>query len=205
MTTSSQRNWAVFVGAIAATVVISYAYLSAAGVDDGTVRATLRWSARAAYLALLLAFVARPLQQLFKTPFTTWLLRHRRLIGVAFAGIHTAHLGLIYYRAHTNEEFVVSPTANHFGVLVYVVILVMFATSFDATTKLLGRRNWKILHKVGLFGLFVAFVDAVLPKTLDYRAEAVPYFLTALALTALLLRAVNAILINRSKAQPGEP
>ena len=186
--TSRQRNWVVFFGAISASTIFSFAYLNAAGISEDNALTTLRWSARAAYLTLLLVFVARPLQQIMATPVTKGLLRHRRLIGVAFAGLYTAHMGLIFYRARISDEFVLSATENNFGVLVYVVILVMFATSFDSTAKMLGRRNWKILHKVGLFGLFAAFVEAVRPYSLDFRAEAIFYFLTALAVIALLIR-----------------
>ena len=205
MLTSNQRNWAVFFAAIAVTVALSLAYVGVVGLREESVRALLRWSARAAFLVLLLVFVARPLQQLFRTPFTARILRNRRLLGITFAGIHTAHLGLIFYRASFSDDFEFRIADNLTGMLVYIVMLLMFATSFDATTRMLGRRQWNMLHKLGLYVLFIAFVDAVRPHSLDISTHTTSYLLTALAFFALLLRAVNAILLNRSKAQRSEP
>jgi sulfoxide reductase heme-binding subunit YedZ len=88
--------------------------------------------------------------------------------------------------------------------LVYLLIFAMFATSFNSTTRWLGPRNWKILHTLGLYVIFIAFAQREIPRSLE-TAVAANWTLTALALTALLLRAVNAILINRSKAQQSEP
>ena len=103
--TSNQRNWLIFLSAFAATALASIAFLSAVGVNDENSRIALRLSARIAFVILLVVFVARPLQQLFTTPFTAKLLRNRRLFGVAFAGIHTAHLGLIFHHLRVVPDF----------------------------------------------------------------------------------------------------
>jgi DMSO/TMAO reductase YedYZ heme-binding membrane subunit len=163
------------------------AYLAAAGMTEENILSVLRWSARAAFLLLMLVFVARPLQHLLKKPWTAKLLRNRRLIGIAFAGLHTAHLGFILLRGRISEDFVFDPTENLAGTLVYTVILAMLVTSWDSTTRLLGRRNWKILHTVGLYVLFVAFTDAVRPYSLASAAP-INWLLLAIAVSALLIR-----------------
>jgi len=162
--TNKQRNWRTFFGAIAATSLVCGGYLAIAGTSDEYLRIVLRLSARAALLVLLLVFVARPLQQLFHTAQTARLLRNRRLLGIAFAGIHTAHLGFILLRARLIQDFEFSPAANLPGMLAYVVILLMFASSFDSTTRLLGPRYWRLLHKSGLYVLFAAFTQTQLPE-----------------------------------------
>lgn len=149
----------------------------------------LRLTARLAFVVFLLVFVARPLQQLFATKFTAKLLRRRRLLGVAFAAVHSAHLGLIFYRVHVSDEFVLSYSANTLGALVYLLIFAMFATSFDSTTRMLGPRNWKILHTFGLFVIFIAFAQREVPRSLETAVEA-NWILTGLALVAVLLRAL---------------
>ena len=82
--TSNQRNWAVFFAAVGLTAISSAAYLSIAGINDESIRVCLRLSARIAFLVLLVIFIARPLQQIFTAPATAYLLKNRRLLGVAF-------------------------------------------------------------------------------------------------------------------------
>ncbi len=188
--TSSQRNWTVFFAVFAASTLASAAFLYNVGVSEDNVRVLLRLTARIAFVILLIVFVARPLQQLFANKFTARLLRRRRLFGVAFAAVHTVHLGLIFYRVHISDDFALSYAANTFGALVYLIIFAMFATSFDSTTRMLGPRNWKILHTTGLYVIFIAFAQRELPRSLDTAVEA-NWILTALAFAALLLRVLQ--------------
>lgn len=184
---SNARNWSVFFGAIAVTGLASVAFLALTGVNDDNLLVALRVSARAAFIVLLLVFVTRPLQQMFRTAFTARLLRNRRLFGIAFAGIHTAHLGLIIYRARVIETFEFTPADNLPGAFTYAVILLMFVTSFNAAAKRLGPRNWRILHKVGLYWLFIAFTQTQLPESLDHL-DGVNWALLALIAAALIVR-----------------
>ena len=175
-------------------------YLSLAGSNDETILVTLRASARLAFVMLLIVFVARPLHQMFRTPLTATLLRNRRLLGIAFAGIHTAHLGLIIYRARLVESFDFTVGANLPGTVSYIVILVMFLTSFDATAKMLGPKSWRLLHKVGLYWLFVAFTQTQLPDSLDRldQLDHVNWLLLVLIAAALIVR-LTAYLAKRQR------
>lgn len=184
-------------------MLASFALLNAAGFTVENIQVLLRLTARTSFVILLFVFVARPLHQFFKTQSTSRLLRRRRLLGIAFAGMHTAHLLLIFYRLHSSEDFELV-ARNLPGAFVYLVIFAMFVTSFDSTTRWLGRKNWKILHTVGLWVIFVAFAQREIPRSLE-TAESANWILTTLALAALLLRTVNAMLIKRSKAQRSEP
>ena len=195
--TSNQKNWSVFLGAIIFSSLAYAAYLSVAGFTEANVLAVLRWSARAAFLLLIVVFVARPLQQLLRKPWTAKLLRNRRLIGIAFAGVHTAHLGFIIYRGQISDEFIFNPGENIPGGLVYLVILAMLVTSWNTTARLLGQRNWKTLHTIGLYVLFVAFTNAVRPETLE-SATPINWLLLATAIAALLIRLLA--LANRRRS-----
>jgi len=194
--TSNQRNWAVFLGAIAATALACSAYLAVAGVNDENLRIVLRVSGRIAFIVLLVVFVARPLQQMFRTPLTAQLLRNRRLLGIAFAGIHTAHLGVIMYRAQVIPDFEFSPAANLSGVLAYTLILLLFVTSFDATSRWLGPRRWRILHRGGLYILVAAFTQSQLPDSLQDLAD-VNWLLLMLVAIAFVIR-LTAYLARRN-------
>jgi DMSO/TMAO reductase YedYZ heme-binding membrane subunit len=199
--TSNQRNWAVFVTSTGLIGILAAAYLAVAGVSDDSVRLTLRFSARIAFLVLLVIFVARPIRQMFATPATAKLLKHRRLLGIAFSGIHTAHLGLIFYRARMIPDFNLNISESLLGGLTYVVIYLMFLTSFDATARALGSRNWRVLHKVGLYWVFVAFVPTLLPESRDQLAGA-NGLIILLTAVAIVIRLTAFLANRRSKARP---
>lgn len=185
---SSLKNWSVFVATFGAGVLASFAFLNAVGTDEENVREVLRLTARASFVIFLVAFVARPAHQVFVTHFTSRLLRRRRLIGIAFAGMHTAHLLFIFYRVQISEDFALV-ASNIPGAFVYLLIYALFATSFNSTTRMLGPRRWKILHSLGIWVIFIAFTQREIPRSLE-TAESANWILTALAVTALLLRAL---------------
>jgi DMSO/TMAO reductase YedYZ heme-binding membrane subunit len=194
--TINQRTAASFLGATVLTCVASATYLLTAGIDDESITLALRISGRVAFAVLILAFVARPLQQLLKSPWTARLLRKRRQIGVAFAGIHTAHLGLILMRANHVPEF--DDVFRLTGATVYVFIYAMLITSFTGPARAIGPKAWKALHKLGIFVLFGAFLLTQLPKSID-ELEVVNGLLIAMAIVALLLRIVA--YLNRRRPQ----
>lgn len=185
--TNNTRNWTVFAGCIAATLAVAAAYLATAGNNDDNIRRMLRLTADAAFIVLLLVFVARPLRQLVATPLTRALLGNRRLLGIAFAAVHSAHLLLILYRHGRGGDFEFRVVESLPGGLVYLLILLMFATSFDRSARALGPRNWRFLHKTGLYVIFAAFVQAVLPRNSE-EIVSVYGALTALAAAAAAIR-----------------
>ena len=196
---SNLRNWSVFVGAMILTGSTSLVYIHFASSGDGAIRQALRSSAHAAFLLLLLVFVARPLRQMVRTPLTLSLLKNRRLLGIAFAGIHTAHLGLLVLRDRQVADFDFVPLQNIPGALVYVAIFLMFLTSFDSTARALGPRHWKLLHKVGLYWIFVAFLPTLLPETRE-QLLGPNGVLVLLAAIAIVIR-LTAFLAIRAQRQ----
>ena len=185
--TSNQRNSSVFLAAAGFVGVVSVLYLNAVGVSDDSLGLLLRASARLALVVLLIVFVARPLRQMFATPATTSLLQNRRLLGITFAGIHTAHLGLLIFKANRLPGFSLDIAANYLGVFTYAVILALLITSYDGPARALGARRWKILHKVGLYWIFVAFAQTQLPQSLD-QLDGTNWWLLALITIALVIR-----------------
>ncbi len=198
--TSNQRNTAVLLGSSGVTVFLSIAWLGIAGVSDDSISLLLRLSARVAFVLLLIVFVARPLSLLFKSPGTAKLLRNRRLVGIAFAGVHIAHFGLLVYKHNVAPDFALEIGANHLGVLTYIVIFAMLVTSWDRTARAIGPKAWKVLHKAGLYVLFGAFANTQLPRSLD-DLENANWWLLALIAIALIIR-LTAFFVRRAKAQP---
>ena len=195
---SNQRTWVVFLGAVAITAAVAGLYFAAAGIDAESMRVALRSSAHASFIVLLVVFVARPLRQMLQTPLTAALLRNRRLLGVAFAGIHTAHLGLILLQARWIEEYTFSIVENALGGLIYLLIFLLFATSFDRTARALGPGNWRILHKIGLYAIFGASLQTIVPDSRE-QVLGINGALTLLAAAALIIR-LTAFLAKRRRA-----
>ncbi|MEC7956327.1 MAG: hypothetical protein VX158_03810 [Pseudomonadota bacterium] len=69
----------------------------------------LRVSARLAFAALLIAYIARPWRQ--HTGGGRWLLRHRRYFGLAAALTHTVHFGYIVALFMLTDEVLEVTTA----------------------------------------------------------------------------------------------
>jgi len=199
--TSNQRNWVVFAAAAGLTGIGSYFYLSVAGDNDDNIRLLLRISARTAFLLLLAVFIARPLRQLIRTTGTLALLKNRRLLGISFAGVHTAHLALIIYRINQVPAFEFDWLARLPGIATYLMMYVMFVTSFDRPARAIGSKRWKVVHKIGLYWLFIAFAQRELPRSFD-DVDLVFWWLTALIAAAVIIRLTAFLAKNRIKEQP---
>lgn len=201
-TGSGQRNWLVFGTAAFVTAAPALGYLAATDLADAAIVVALRASAQAAFFVLLLVFVARPLRQLRATPLTLALLRQRRLLGVAFTGIQATHLGLIVLRGRLSPDFGFAVAEIVPGGLVYLMILLMFVTSFDTPRRALGPGRWRALHKIGLYVVFAAFLPTLVPES---RVELLgpDGALVSLAVAAIGIRVVAYVKRRRPVADAG--
>jgi len=201
--TSNRRTATTFFVAMVLTCLAAAAYLLTTGITDDSISLALRISGRFAFLILIVAFAARPLQQLVKAPWTAKLLRNRRQLGVAFAGIHIAHFGLILMRINHVPEFGAGSPFSLSGAFTYVVILAMLITSFSGPARAIGPKAWKVLHKLGIFFLVAAFLRTQLPSTMA-DLELANGLLIVLATAALIVR-VSAFVANRRNAPTRQP
>ncbi|MDJ0906188.1 MAG: ferric reductase-like transmembrane domain-containing protein [Woeseiaceae bacterium] len=185
--TTDQRTartylYAIMLTGFAATGLYGVGGFSLEGLDSA-----LRSTGRVAFLVLITAFAARPLQDLLRKPWTAKLLRNRRQLGVAFAGIHTGHLVFILYKVYLLPDLALVDIISHSGIVVYGFILAMLVTSFQGPARAIGPTAWKVLHKLGLYVLFVAFLVSQVPRTLD-ALELINAILIGLALLAIAAR-----------------
>ena len=176
-----------FLAATALTVVGCALYLYTAGNNDDNIRLLLRLTARISFVLVLAIFVARPLRDLFKPPFTRSLLKNRPLMGVTFAGIHTGHLIVLIYRGQTNPDFDFTIAANLIGVLLYLVIFAMLITTFSGPRLAIGPKAWKILHKTGLYFISFGFMQTQLPRAINDWSN-VNWWLMSMIIGALVIR-----------------
>ncbi len=158
--------------------VLSYLYVAGSDVDQ--MKLTLQLSAWTALLIYVAIFIARPVSQLVKSPFSSRLLRNRRYFGIALAAVMTIHLALLLT---VNEQ-----AFNIGGALVFGLMFLMLFTSFDGAAARIGPSNWRILHKVGLYALGTAYASAIGREFLQAPLDPVYLGLTVLMLAAIVIR-----------------
>lgn len=189
MSRNDRQNWLVFAALFALTGGLAALWLAGGELDDERIRASMRYSAQFAFALYLVVLVARPLQQLLRKDWTATLLRNRRLVGVSFVAVMSAHLGLIvfYFSSQPDLEFGLPAL----GASAYAIFYLMLITSFDRPRKALGPKAWKMLHRTGLvvagfvFGLPSSLEDLSDP---DYLKYGIPFAIAILIRTTAWLR-----------------
>ena len=115
-----------------------------------TVRFSVPW--------LCLAFVASSLHVVFPSVFSRWLLRNRKIIGLCFALAMAWQLFFIlwvvgiYTQYCMQEVFVLSDAIE--GTVGYLFLIAMVLTSFKFGRSRLSPKQWKFLHKCGIYYLW---------------------------------------------------
>lgn len=147
----------------------------------------LRITAWLSFSFFLVAYVARPLTQLFDAGWRRQLgeyaVAQRRYFGLGAAFIHTVHFGYVVV-------FLLSPGGGAelltvvFGGAAFVLLWAMAITSNRRAMLALGPR-WKLLHRVGMHYLWFIFTFTLFGRV---GLSLVSSLLFALALFAALLR-----------------
>jgi sulfoxide reductase heme-binding subunit YedZ len=153
------EGWILVLWAALGIGVMVGAIFAASGAADlDTVKRGLRATARTSVALFLVTFAASSLRRLWPNRATGWLLRNRRYLGDSFAVSHFVHLGLIASLAHfTPERFTGNPLGLLPGFTAYLFLAAMTATSFDRTTRWLGKVWWRRLHLAGSWWIWVVF------------------------------------------------
>lgn len=175
-----QKNLATFGLAALLTGGPVLAWLTIAGSGEDNLRQVLRLSAWLAVLVYLLVFIARPLQQLSVSAFSKTLLANRRYVGIALAAVMTIHLVLLLV---VNGLVLKVP-----GIIAYLLLYLMLFTSFDSARARLGARNWRMLHRTGLYVLGIAYLGTVGGAFIKAPLNPVYLTLTTLMVAALAIR-----------------
>ena len=124
-----------------------------------------RYSAHLAFAFLIVAFSASTLKRVSNNALSTYLMRHRRQVGLGFATAHFAHLTALSLYLTGLEGFSVdaSTAVAGFG---YVVLLALTLTSNDWSVKQMGPVAWRRLHTTGINTLMLYFFVAFSAKLL---------------------------------------
>lgn len=154
------NGWPLFwliVAPLSVVMVGAMARLDMASAEG--VSAMIRYSVRCAVPLLYLAFSASSLVVLKPAAITRWLLRNRRIIGLCFAAamawqaLFIVWLVTLHREYYLAEVYVLRDVIE--GLAGYGLLLAMTLTSFHFGRRLLSAGQWKLLHKVGIYTLWM--------------------------------------------------
>jgi sulfoxide reductase heme-binding subunit YedZ len=146
----------------------------------------IRLSVQLASPWIFLAFLARPLVELYPGSFSKWLLRNRRYLGLSFAvgfawqAVFIAVLLALYpdyywQVLHNTADLVLR-------MLSYLLLLALTVTSFYPVRRAMRPNSWRALHLVGIWyfwaAIWVSYVGVLLIG--DTRIIAIVYVIAGL-------------------------
>ena len=161
----------------------------------------IRLSVQLASLWIFLAFVARPLVQLYPGSFSKWLLCNRRYIGLSFAAGFAWQAVFIAVLLALYPDYywqVLHNTADLIlRMLSYLLLLALTVTSFFPVRRAMRPKDWRVLHLVGVWyfwaAIWVSYAEGLLSG--DTRIIAFVYVVAGLVVLTVRLAAY---LKNRS-------
>lgn len=154
------EGWLLLRTLILVVTASSLATLTIYPFDVSAVRAVIRVTARTSLLLFLAAFLASALHSMRSSRFTAWLRRNRRQLGLGFAYSHFVHaIAIIAFWQLDPVTFLAGRTPGSYipGALGYAFIVAMAITSFDWTARTVGPRAWTLIHRIGVWYVFIQF------------------------------------------------
>jgi len=157
------------------TFLLAAWIMSEHGSGEIGTREALRGTARLAFVPFVLAFIARPLNDLHPSGLSAWLLANRKTIGVCFGFCLSTHLGLILWlhylsapdipEAVTVADFVIGGPG-------LFLVFVMLVTSMDGVHAAIGDRWWRGIHTFGQYFVWFIFLACLVES---YGRKSPPY------------------------------
>ncbi|MDR6833088.1 MULTISPECIES: hypothetical protein [unclassified Sphingopyxis] len=164
-TTATEKGWAegwgLFWTLTWVLAAMSLGFLFVIGWDTDGYRMVIRATARTSLVLFLAAFAASAAFKLWPGPFTRWLRRNRRQLGLGFAISHFIHALVIIALWQTDPAtfwVLTNPKSIVTGGTAYLFIALLAATSFDRMVKALGPKAWGRLHWWGVWIVALSFI-----------------------------------------------
>ncbi len=182
---------------LATSGLSAYFFLLGSFSEDSALLFT-RYTARLSFFLFLPVFALSAWHRFFPSRASRLLMRHRRQLGLAFAFAHGVHLlGIVLFFKASETWFTADDIA---AIVIYVLIGLMAITSNTLSLQRLGG-TWKILHKVGLYGVFVGFFVTYLGRVQGYSAsQLAPSLMDPFAIYVVLSVLVSAAWLLRIAA-----
>jgi len=188
----SLNGWPLFgvIAGLSFAIILAGLAITGTSTPEATVD-MIRLSVQLASPWIYLAFVATALGQLFPSSFSSWLLRNRRYVGLAFAagfGWQAVFIAVLlalhgdYYATvlHDTAEFITR-------MLSYALLMALTVTSFFPVRRAMDPKHWRLLHRVGIWyfwaAIWVSYAETVMVG--DTRLIAIVYTITGLLVLAV--------------------
>jgi DMSO/TMAO reductase YedYZ heme-binding membrane subunit len=139
-------------------IVIVIAMIGADMSTGAGVSTMIGFSVRLAVPFIFLVVAISSVQTLFPGPFSMWLLRNRKYIGMCFAVVMAWQGLFIFIMSYFFREYYFADV--YFfrdeleGSIGYIFLPAMVVTSFEFGRKHLSPKQWKLLHKSGIYFLW---------------------------------------------------
>ena len=122
------------------------------------VSSMIQFSVQLAVPWLFIAFFASSCAIVFPGKFTRWILRNRRIFGLCFAAGMAWQLLFILWLVVGHFDYYMEEAYDYLSLVEqvpgYIVLLAMTITSFRFGRSKLSTRQWKFLHKGGIYFLW---------------------------------------------------
>lgn len=127
-------------------------------IDAPAVSSLIQLSVRCAVPLLYIVFAASSVQVLWPGPYSLWLARNRKYLGLCFAAamawqaFFILWLVIAYTDYYVNEVYVLRDAIE--GVVGYSFLIAMTVTTFMPVRRRMSPQSWKWLHKIGIYYLW---------------------------------------------------
>ena len=153
------NSWGLFALVVIPMSIAAATAMTRVDLSSGLgVSAMIQFTVRLAVPWLFIAFAASSFAVVFPGSFSRWLLRNRRIIGLCFAAGMAWQLFFILWMVIGFWDYYLAVDYNYFDLAEqvpgYLVLIAMTVTSFPFGRSKLSARQWKILHKGGLYFLW---------------------------------------------------
>lgn len=155
-------HWALVRAILLGAFVLFTGFILIYGFNEEGWRLCIRWSVRISVTCFILAFMARGLHSWLKNSFSFWILMNRRHLGITFAIMHLFHLfSLAILQWAFHPVFTLAKkTSLIAGGLAYAFIVLMLLTSFQSISKYLTKMQWRLLHTMGGYWIWMIFFNS---------------------------------------------
>lgn len=154
------NNWGLF-----RLIVLPISFWVAAALmqidttDPAQISGMIALSVRLAVPWLFLAFAASSLIILFPGgPTTRWIARNRRIIGLCFAAGMAWQLFFIMWLVTGFFDYYMEEAYSYYDLAEqipgYIILIAMTITSFRFGRRMISGRQWRFLHKGGIYFLW---------------------------------------------------
>jgi DMSO/TMAO reductase YedYZ heme-binding membrane subunit len=192
--TKQLEGWTLFawVTGLTSVAVLLLATTVDLSTGPGTV-SMIRTSVRLSAPWVLLAFAASSLLALFPNELTRWLMRNRRMFGLCFAAAMGWQLVFITWMLVGHWDFYIE-TIHPAGALpsrlaAYAILLAMTVTSFAAPRRRIGPKAWSVLHKLGIYSMWLAIWSSYTEALfVEENPPVIAYVYAATGFAAWMLR-----------------